>query len=388
MKSFLKSWALAAILTAALASVLAPRAAAQTGSISGTVLDLSAKPYSDVGIQAVSEQGAKQDAKTDSNGKYSIPNLRPGIYTVTVVAFPPPNDKQPPYPIGRVQVQNGEEAKMDVNFKEVLAKQGAAVQEQVKKAEEAKAKLEGLKAHFNAGNAIIDQEKQVKADLQKAPADQRDALKQKLAELSDQAVKEFQEASKSLVEKDPNAHLVWFKLGEAYDTAGRNDDALQAYQQAINAKPDVPGYYNNLGNVLARAGKIDEAKTAYTKSAELDPPNAATAWRNFGISLYNAGRLKEAVEPLKKATELDPKSAQGWYLLGAALVGAMETKKVGDKLEFIIQPGTVEAYQKAIELDPNGGPNSYGGQAKQGLEALQQIAPGIDTKINVKKKKS
>jgi len=388
MKSFLKWWALAAILTAALASVIAPRAAAQTGSISGTVLDLSAKPYSDVGIQAVSEQGAKQDAKTDSNGKYSIPNLRPGIYTVTVVAFPPPNDKQPPYPIGRVQVQNGEEAKMDVNFKEVLAKQGAAVQEQVKKAEEAKAKLEGLKAHFNAGNAIIDQEKQVKADLQKAPADQRDALKQKLAELSDQAVKEFQEASKSLVEKDPNAHLVWFKLGEAYDTAGRNDDALQAYQQAINAKPDVPGYYNNLGNVLARAGKIDEAKTAYTKSAELDPPNAATAWRNFGISLYNAGRLKEAVEPLKKATELDPKSAQGWYLLGAALVGAMETKKVGDKLEFIIQPGTVEAYQKAIELDPNGGPNSYGGQAKQGLEALQQIAPGIDTKINVKKKKS
>src|SRR2546430_16306571 len=76
----------------------------------------------------------------------------------------------------------------------------------------------------SAGNALIDQEKQAKIDLQKAPADQRDALKQKLNELSEQAVKEFQEASKNLVEKDPNAHLVWFKLGEAYDTAGRNDD--------------------------------------------------------------------------------------------------------------------------------------------------------------------
>jgi tetratricopeptide (TPR) repeat protein len=385
MKSFLKSWALAAILTAALASVLAPRAAAQTGSISGTVLDLSAKPYSDVGIQAVSEQGAKQDAKTDSNGKYSIPNLRPGIYTVTVVAFPPPNDKQPPYPIGRVQVRNGEEAKMDVNFKEVLAKQGAAVQEQAKKAEEAKAKLEGLKAHFNAGNALIDQEKQVKADLQKAPSDQRDALKQKLAELSDQAVKEFQEASKSLVEKDPNAHLVWFKLGEAYDTAGRNDDAVQAYQQAINAKPDVPGYYNNLGNVLARAGKIEEAKAAYTKSAELDPPNAATAWRNFGISLYNANRLGDAVEPLQKSADLEPKNPQTWYLLGASLVYKMTTKKVGDKEVVQFAPGTIEAYQKAVELDPNG---TWGQQAKQGLEQLQLMAPGIDTKVNVKKKKS
>jgi hypothetical protein len=72
-------------------------------------------------------------------------------------------------------------------------------------------------------------------------------------------------------------------------------------------------------------------------------------------------------------------------LLGAALVGAMETKKVGDKLEFVIQPGTVEAYQKAVELDPNG---TYGAQAKQGLDALQQIAPGIEMKVNTKKKKS
>jgi tetratricopeptide (TPR) repeat protein len=137
--------------------------------------------------------------------------------------------------------------------------------------------------------------------------------------------------------------------------------------------------------VLARAGKIEDAKAAYEKSAEADPTNAATAWRNFGISLYNAGRLKEAVEPLKKSTDLDPKSAQAWYLLGAALVGSMETKKEGDKIIFVVQPGTAEAYQKAVELDPNG---PYGQQAKQGLEALAQIAPGIDTKINAKKKKS
>jgi len=383
MKSFLKSWTLAAILMGALTSVLAPRAAAQTGSIGGTILDVNGNPWAEVVIRSVSDQGAKQETKTDSAGKYSLPNLRAGIYTVFVV-FPPPNDKQAPYEV-KCRVQAGEEAKVDLNFKDIVAKQGSAAQEQVKKAEEAKAKLEGLKAHFTAGNALIDQEKQVKADLQKAPADQRDALKQKLADLSDQAVKEFQEASKSLVEKDPNAHLVWFKLGEAYDTAGRNDDAVQAYQQAINAKPDVPGYYNNLGNVLARAGKIDEAKAAYTKSAELDPPNAATAWRNFGISLYNANRLGDAVEPLQKSADLEPKNPQTWYLLGASLVYKMTTKKVGDKEVVQFAPGTIEAYQKAVELDPNG---TWGQQAKQGLEQLQLMAPGIDTKVNVRKKKS
>src|SRR5256884_6579972 len=275
MKRFHMSLALLAMLMAGLAGVLAPRAAAQTGSISGSIMDVNGKPWAEVVIRTLSDQGAKQETKTDSGGKFSVLNLRSGIYTVFVV-FPPPNDKQAPYE-AKCRVQSGEDAKVDLNFKDIVSKQGAEAQEQVKKAEEAKSKMEGLKAHFTAGNAFIDQEKQAKIDLQKAPADQRDALKQKLNELSEQAVKEFQEASKNLVEKDPNAHLVWFKLGEAYDTAGRNDDAVQAYQQAIAAKSDVPGYYNNLGNVLARAGKIEEAKAAYTKSAELDPPNAATA---------------------------------------------------------------------------------------------------------------
>jgi tetratricopeptide (TPR) repeat protein len=383
MKRFLTSWTLAAMLMAALASVLAPRAAAQTGSISGTILDVTGKPWADVGIRAVSDQGAKQETKTDSAGKFSLPNMRSGIYTVYIV-FPPPNDKQQPYEV-KLRVQSGEEAKADVNFKEVVEKQGVAAQEQVKKAEEAKNKMEGLKAHFNAGNALIDQEKQAKAELQKAPPEQRDTLKKKLTDLSDQAANEFREASKNLGEKDINAHLVWFKLGEAYDTAGRNDDAAQAYQQAIAAKPDVPGYYNNLGNVLARSGKIDEAKAAYTKSAELDPANAATAWRNFGISLYNANRLADAIEPLQKATELDPKSAQAWYLLGASLLMKMTTKKVGDKEEVQLAPGTVEAYEKAEELDPNG---PWGQQAKQGLTDLKALGAGIETKVNVKKKKS
>ena len=381
MKRSNKSWALAAILMAALASALAPHAAAQGDStIKGKIIDVGGKPWADIGVQAVSDQGAKTDAKTDKDGNYVIPHLKSGQFSV-FVQLPAPNK---PYE-SVVRISSGQEAVVDFNFKEIASKQGAAYQEALKKQEETKGKLEGLKVHFTAGNALIDQEKLAKADLAKATPDQRDAAKQKLTDLSDQAAKEFQEASKSLVENDPNAHLVWFKLGEAYDTAGRNDEAAGAYKQAIAAKGDVPGYYNNMGNVLARAGKIDEAKAAYTKSAELDPPNAATAWRNFGISLYNANRLADAIEPLQKATELDPKSAQAWYLLGASLLMRMTTKKVGDKEEVQLAPGTVEAYEKAQELDPNG---PWGQQAKQGLTDLKALGAGIETKVNVKKKKS
>jgi tetratricopeptide (TPR) repeat protein len=383
-KKYASSWLLSFCAVALLVSVLVPCAAAQgDGVVRGQILDVTGKPWVDVPIQLVSDQGVKQDAKTDKSGNYSFRNLKPGVYSVFVV-LPAPNK---PFEV-KVQVQSGAEAKADLNFKDIVAKQGSAATEQIKKQEEEKAKFEGMKQHFAAGTALLDQERKAKEDAGKAPADQRDAAKAKVTDLSNQTVAEFTAAQKAASEKDANHHIIWAKLAEAYDLAGRNDDAINAYQQAIAAKPDVPGYYNNLGNVQARSGKVDDARASYTKSAELDPPNAATAWRNFGISLYNAGRLKEAVEPLKKASELDSKNPQVWYLLGAALVGTMETKKNGDKLEFIITPGTVEAYQKAVELDPNGGPNSYGAQAKLGLEALQQISPGIDTKVNVRKKKN
>ena len=370
--------AFAAMAIAVLAGICAPRAAAQNnGSISGQILDITGKPWADIGIQAVSDQGAKQEGKTDQNGKYAVRNLRAGVYAVSII-LPTPNK---PYEV-QCRVQGGEETKVDVNFKDVVAKQGAEAQEQVKKQEEEKQKFQGMKAHFDAAVVLLDKVKQEKADLAKAPADQRDPLKQALADDSGKAVTELEAAKAAANEKDPNLNLILARLGDAYEAAGRSDDAINAYQQAIAQKPTA-AYYNNLGGVLGRAGKIDEATTAYQKSAELDPTNAAQAWRNFGITLYNANRLGDAIEPLKKSAELDPKNAQTWYLLGAALVYKMTIKKVGDKDVPEFAPGTIEAYQKAIELDPNG---QYGAQAKQGLEQLQMMAPGIDMRVGKKKK--
>ena len=389
MKQMVRTGLLVAAAMVALLYGVAPRAAAQgDGSISGQVMDVAGKPWADLVVQAVSEQGAKHETKTDKDGNYAIRGLRSGVYTVFIV-LPAPNQ---PYEI-KTRVQGGQEEKDSANFKDIVAKQGAAAQEQVKKQEEEKQKFEGMKTHFTAGTALLDQEKAAKAELQKATPDQRDAAKQKLTDLSNQAAAEFQAAQKAANEKDPNQHLLWAKLGESYDVAGRNDEAAQAYQQAVTAAeanpalkgPQLAGYYNNLGNVLARAGKVDDAKAAYTKSAETDPPNAATAWRNFGISLYNANRLADAIEPLQKATELDPKNAQAWYLLGASLLMKMTTKRVGDKDMVQLAPGTVEAYQKAVELDPAG---PWGAQAKQGLTDLQAMGAGIDVKVNVRKKKS
>jgi tetratricopeptide (TPR) repeat protein len=380
MSNYLKAYGLVALLALGLGCLAVPRAAAQDGKISGTIIDLDGKPMANFPVKLKSDQGATQETKTDADGKYAFNSLRSGKYTVTVQH---PQAKDPFTTITEVH-SGAETPPVSWNFKEMLEKQDPGAAARMKKEAEEKAKYSGMKLHFDQGMTILQQERTAKADVTKATPDQRDAAKAKVTDLSNQAVAEFQEAQKSAPEKDPNIHLLWARMGEAYDLAGRNDDAINAYQQAIAAKPDDAGYYNNLGNVLARAGKIEEAKAAYTKSAELDPPNAALAWRNFGISLYQANRMVEAIEPLQKSTQIDPKNAQGWYLLATCMVADPSIyKTVGDKIEVTPKPGTVEAFQKAIELDPNG---PIGAQAKQGLEQLNQLTGGISTKVGGKKK--
>jgi len=380
MVKFLKSYALAAALALGLAMWLAPRSAAQTdGKLVGSVVDFDGKPWPDMEVQLKNEQGATQATKSDAQGKFQFVNLRNGKYTITLH---PPQMKEPF--VTNYEVHGGDTPPLNINFKDILEKQNPEAAKQYQKQKEERSKFTDMKKHFDAGMTLLDQERAAKADYSKATPDQRDAAKAKLDDLATQTVAEFQQAQQVAPEKDPNRHLFWARLGEAYDLAGRNDDAVNAYQQAIAAKPDNAGYYNNLGNVYARIGKIDDAKAAYTKSAELDPPNAGLAWRNFGISLYQAGRMQEAVEPLQKAVQVDPKSAQGWYLLGACLVASADYKQVGDKMVVTLKPGTVEAYQKAIELDPNG---TYGQQAKQGLDAVQAMTGGIQTSVGTPGKK-
>ena len=378
MKKMAYLWAFTALAFAVFSAGLAPRVAAQDTAITGLILDLNGKPWGDLGVTVVSDQGAKQETKTDKDGKYAFHNLRPGVYNITVQL---PNQV---FQGGQIKLQSGQQVPADFNFKDIVAKQNPQYAEQVKKQEEEKQKFAGMKQHFEAGIAALDVAHQDKDKLAKLPADQRDPVKQDMTDQANKAVTELEAAKAASNEKDPNLQLIMARLGDAYDAAGRSDDAIAAYQRAIELKPSF-AYYNNIGGIYGRAGKIDQATAAYQKAAEVDPAQAAQAWRNFGITMYNANKYKEAVEPLKKATELDPKNAQAWYLLGTVLVGSMGFKKVGDKDVPDVQPGTVEAYQHAVDLDPNG---TWGQQAKQGLDMLQQIAPGIATSINAKKKKS
>jgi tetratricopeptide (TPR) repeat protein len=378
MRRSVKDWSLATVLalsfTTALLYFALPATAGLAGSAHGHIIGVDGKPWADLPIVFVSSTGQEVRVKTDKDGNFVAANLRPDTYTVRVLL---PGREGQPYE-AKAHIGIGDDVPIDINFQEMINSKPS--DEEAKRKDEATKKFKAMQELFNAGVDLLTQAEQVRNSIPKAPLDQRAALKEKVTSLCADAVTKLEAARNSLEAKDPNMAVLWARLGEAYDIGGRDDDAVNAYEQALQLKQDA-SQYDNLGNILARQGKIEDAGKMYEKSAELDPTNAAHAWLNFAIVLYNHGRSKDAAEQANKSIKLDPKNANAWYVLGASLVGLIEVKKEGDKEVPTVPPGTADALQKAMELDPNG---PIGAQAKQMLQELQAIAPGIATTYGTK----
>ena len=98
--------------------------------------------------------------------------------------------------------------------------------------------------------------------------------------------------------------------------AGKNEDALAAYQKAIDTYPFDYRFYYSLGNAYHVLQKLDSATGAYRKSTELNATYFGSQY-NLGLNLFEQGKLDEAKEAFTKAvvlpkTEADAKNMQ-WY---------------------------------------------------------------------------
>ena len=369
-------------------ALAAPPVFAQAeGILSGTVKGLDGKPLADATlVLKQTKTGVVSSAKTDKNGHYILEGLRVGPYEFELKDAAGVSQLQ-----SKFDIHIGQNP-LDLNLKDLITPEQLAAR---KKSEQETQSFQSMKAAFDAGHSLMAQAQQLRTDISKAPADQRGPMKEKLNGIYQEALQDFQTAQAAATEKDPNQHLFWFNIADAYEGLGKNEEAVGAYQKAIELAQGVTGkqapapsqiasYYANLGNLYGKMGKVDDANKAYAAAAAADPANAGTVWLNSGIVLYKANRLNEAVVPLQKATELLPNNAQAWYLLGAALVSEMDFKQEGEKSIPVLKPGTVEAYQKCLALDPNG---PWGAQAKDAIDALNAQGAGIDTKVKVKKGK-
>ncbi|MGD2088705.1 MAG: tetratricopeptide repeat protein [Candidatus Aminicenantes bacterium] len=104
-------------------------------------------------------------------------------------------------------------------------------------------------------------------------------------------------------EKSPEA---WYSRGVALSALGRPDQALEAYNKAIEIKPDNHEAWYKKGWALDKLSRHEDALEAYNKAIKIKP-NYDQAWFNKGVALEKLGRKKEAQKAFEKADEIKKK---------------------------------------------------------------------------------
>ena len=411
-----RALASAAIVTlfCALASICA---LGQTATVKGTCKDGQGAPIA--GAQIVFENqdnGRHYKLNTNKNGEYFSLGLDPGKYTVTVTKDGQVLDTQKnvnlslgdnPYDVNLQQIQQQ-------NIKDTARKEGVSTEE-VKRQQEEIAKLQ----QRNANIKNVNEKLKAAVDLMNGPTPDYEQAIALLNQAKDMA---------------PNEDVVWGHLGAAYldsaqvqtdpeEKAKRNNEAYDSLKKAVDLKTgsaapppaagaeppasgqsapptaspapkpkpataddnqNLAGYYYNLGVASARLGKSDEAIKDFQQAITLNPAKAGSYYYNMGVVLHNTAKdvegKKAAVAAFDKAIEVDPTKAEAYYLKGADLI-AQATADSSGKLSA--PPGTEEAFQKYLELQPTG---PHAEEAKQMLAALGSSVEANYGKKSTKKK--
>ncbi len=370
-----------AVLTVAFS---APALLAQaSGTVKGVCKDQQGNPIAGaVVVYENVDNGQKYNLKTNGKGEYFSLGLSPGKYKVTLYKTP---DEQKEgkelYHVNGFQVQlSDNELNIDLKKEQEAAAKGQGLSpEQLKQMQEAQAKQQ---KETNTVKALNE-----KLNAAKAAADAGDY---------DTAIAQLTEAN----QVDPSRDLVWFKLGdyERLSAVKQTDPAekqkrfgaaVEDYNKAIelkkgvandkdpNATANLAAYYNNLAEAYAKSGKADDALKTYDLAAQTDTTHAAQYYFNEGAVLTNAGKVDQALQAFDKVIAADPNRADAYYWKGVNMIGKATLTKDG---KMDAPPGTAEAFQKYLELQPTG---TYAEPAKQ---MLTSIGGSVETSFGNKKK--
>jgi tetratricopeptide (TPR) repeat protein len=343
---------IALFLPVALMLILTAGALAQETTVKGTCKDEAGKPLAGASVEIANlENGLKITAKADNRGQYSSRIAGSGDYKITLSGA----DGKPLFFYNKVPVQSGGEIVVDFDLAKLKAEAAKEPgNKEVEKAKKENEKIKGL-------NALLQQ-----------------AAQQKKENNYDAAVATLEQA----VAQDQTHDLVYASLGDAYLGAKKYPEAETAYNKALAlAAPTnkaLGNYHSGLALALAREGKTGLGMAECDKAVQLDPSAAGQCYFNQGAILTNQGKADDANAAFDKAITADPTRAEAYYQKGINLLGKATLGKDG---KMIPAPGTAEALNKYLELEPEGK------NAQAAKDLLASIGASVQTSYGTKKSK-
>jgi Flp pilus assembly protein TadD len=100
--------------------------------------------------------------------------------------------------------------------------------------------------------------------------------------------------------------------------AGKNNEAIDQFKQAISQYPNFMLAYNELGALYIKTNDLDKADEALRSALKISP-DGAQPLLNHGIVLALKGKFDLAVSELESALKQKEQSAMGHFYLGQVL---------------------------------------------------------------------
>jgi tetratricopeptide (TPR) repeat protein len=137
-----------------------------------------------------------------------------------------------------------------------------------------------------------------------------------------------------------NNYVAHNNIGIVLAKKGRINEAISEYQEAIRLNPYYPDPNYNLGNAFLKNGQTDEAISQFRETILLKP-DYPDAYYNLGVILARRGQTDEAMAQFQEAIRFKPDFVEARNNLGAALA------KKGRINEAISE------YREALRLKPD-----------------------------------
>lgn len=354
----------------------AQNAAQPMGKIHGQVLNPTGQPQTTGTIGLSTDGGAtfKYEFNVGADGTFKG-EAAPGTYSMIY--------RQPDTPKGQmvdeiknVKIVAGEDLEQndDMGREEYVSKMTPDQRkqlEEIKKQNSEALKANQVIAHLNADLKVVGQDKHEIDTAQQTAMQQlgSNASKTDIATKTEEIKTAKYTEIEGLMNKDtaakPDEAILWTNLAFAEAGLKKNDQAITDYKKALDLenaskkpRPDVIGLANaGLGEVYARTGKIPEANAAYDAAAKADPTRAGLYLKNQAIIYFQQGNSDAQAAAADEAIKVDPNDPILYYIKGQALVqkATMGPDPKNPKQQVIVlPPGCAEAYQKYLELAPQG----------------------------------
>jgi tetratricopeptide (TPR) repeat protein len=146
------------------------------------------------------------------------------------------------------------------------------------------------------------------------------------------------------IARDPKPDYL-ASLGTILSRQGRHEEALKAFDKAIQLKPDDAALWKQLGDELLQRQQNDHALLSFQHVLKLDPRHQDAAYKS-GVLLRDTGRFEEAVAILNLCDELLPNHAPTLQARAHALLslGKFELSLSDNLRANTLQPDNADTF--------------------------------------------